>query len=347
MSEDRYIQLDESGFFVINQSKITDLNVGKQLLDNLSVEPLKGFTTRDKDGAFFVESFDAPLVVQDLKFEKQNVTALSNYGYQFPIDLNKIYFDNWDRFLGYDFKNRPFVLSKKAQNIFFDNLDEFDDDSITYGGKKYLLTPWMSTMTSTSEESFWNKKYQEVQTPGWELGKASPIIVNALPQLKIPRSRIFVPGCGSGNDAAYLAEQGHIVTAVDYSEEAIHRAKAKYGHIKNLVFEKQNIFNLPNKYANSFDLVVEHTLFCAVPNENRQDLVRVWKRSLTERGHLLAILFVMEQKSHPPFGGSEWEYRQRLKSDFRFLYWTRSRDSEGWRKATELLIYAQVKERLS
>ena len=185
-----------------------------------------------------------------------------------------------------------------------------------------------------------------MKKPGWELDKASPPLVGALPQLKINKSRILVPGCGSGNDAAFLAEQGHIVKAIDYSQEAIKQAEEKYGHIKNLTFAQEDMFNLPESYTRAFDVVCEHTLFCAVPLEKRQELVKVYRQCLEDKGYLLGIFFVMEQKARPPFGGSEWEYRQRLKDHFNFLYWTRWKESESWRKGVELVIYAQLKERI-
>jgi ubiquinone/menaquinone biosynthesis C-methylase UbiE len=38
-------------------------------------------------------------------------------------------------------------------------------------------------------------------------------------------------GCGTGNDAARLADEGYEVTAVDLSGEAIGQARAKFGSL--------------------------------------------------------------------------------------------------------------------
>lgn len=343
---DNYIQIDEQGYLYLDQKRVESEVLGQQLLQNLKTPSLQAFTTTANNIHYIVEAFDAPIVVQDTS-PQDNTTwrAVGNYSYTTQFRLDQLFLDEWDRILGYDLEGRPFVMSRTAHSNFFEQIDEFDDEGITYKKTRYPLEPWLKAQVSTSSSDFWNSKYLENDTPGWELNKPSPVLTQALPQLKIPRSRILVPGCGSGNDAAFLAEQGHIVTAVDYSEQAIKRAQSKYGHIKNLTFEQIDIFQLPQSYLHAFDMIFEHTLFCAVPIERRQELVKIWRRCLCEGGLLLAVLFVMEQKPHPPFGGSEWEYRQRLKDDFRLLYWTRWRESEGWRNGVELLIHAQIKEK--
>lgn len=343
----KYIQLDEEGYFHIDQKRIADQVYGHFLLNNLTVEPLKNYITHDGEQNLIVEAFDAPLVVYQIQPIKEDLwQALSPYNYQFQFSLQDLRVDEWDRFLGYDKKHRPFVFTRSAQNDFFDLVDEFDDNSVTYLGQRYEVGSWLHSEVNTISNGFWNQKYQEQETPGWELNKPAPPLVQALSQLKINKCRILVPGCGSGNDAAHLAEQGHLVTAIDFSDEAIKRAQKKYGHIRGLTFQKMDIFSLPENFKKSFDMVFEHTLFCAIPFEKRQELVKNYRLCLADNGHLLGIFFVMEQKAHPPFGGSEWEYRRRLQDRFRFLYWTRWKNSESWRQGVELVVYAQLKEKL-
>ncbi|MCB9025821.1 MAG: methyltransferase domain-containing protein [Bdellovibrionaceae bacterium] len=344
---DKYIQLDEEGYFQLEQKRIVDVSYGNSLLKNLKVEPLSACYTYDGQNKILVEAFDSPLVVYQIHPLKNQIwQALTPYEYTFNFKLDDLFVDEWDRFLGYDSQKRPFVMTRSAQADFFNLVDEFDDDSVTYQGQKFEIGPWLKSPVNTQSKEFWNKKYQEEKTPGWEMNKASPPLVKSLPQLKINKSRILVPGCGSGNDAAFLAEQGHLVTAIDYSEEAIAQAQKKYGHLKNLKFQNLDVFNLPEDFNKSFDIIFEHTLFCAVPFERRQDLVKVYRQTLEKRGYLLGVFFVMEQKTHPPFGGSEWEYRKRLQNHFHMLYWTRWKESESWRNGIELVIYAQMKENI-
>jgi SAM-dependent methyltransferase len=164
-----------------------------------------------------------------------------------------------------------------------------------------------------------------------------------LPRLKLPPSRVLVLGCGSGNDAAHFAKHGHFVTAVDISPEAIQRGKTKYGEEKNLRFIQEDIFRLPTEMYGQFDLIFEHTCFCAIDPRRRNELISLWKKFLTPQGHLLAIFFTMEKRGSPPFGGSEWELRERLKKSFQFVFWGRWRQSVERRLGKELLVYAQKK----
>jgi SAM-dependent methyltransferase len=56
-----------------------------------------------------------------------------------------------------------------------------------------------------------------------------------------PACRILELGCGTGEDARYLAGLGHNVTAVDHSQAAIERARAVAEAIPNLWFEVRDI----------------------------------------------------------------------------------------------------------
>jgi SAM-dependent methyltransferase len=152
-----------------------------------------------------------------------------------------------------------------------------------------------------------------------------------------------VLGCGRGHDAAHLAQLGHIVTAIDSSEVAIEQACKLYGDIKNLAFIQADALQLPENLHNSFDLVFEHTLYCAIDPKDRNRLVRSWRQCLTPDGYLLGIFFAVETPLGPPFGGSEWEIETRLGDSFKSIYWTRWKKSNLKRIGTELIVYAQKK----
>jgi hypothetical protein len=51
----------------------------------------------------------------------------------------------------------------------------------------------------------------------------------------------------------------------------------------------------------------------------------------------------MYKKQGPPYGGSEWELRQRLKDSFQFVFWGRWQKSLPKRQGKELFVYAQKK----
>ena len=307
----RFIQLDEEGYFHFNGVRVVDTEQGQHLLSQLRQEGLR-FVTHSDGYDVIVEAFDEPYVVKQV-FKKpgQKWKALMPYQFQIDFDLHTLSVDEWDRFHGVATNGVPFILSNSAQHDFFDQLDEFDDDSITADGERILVGPWLIDCQGDStpdHAEFWSCKYKQEEKPGWELDAPSPPLVNIVPRLKIPKSRIIVLGCGTGNDASFLASQGHLVTAVDISEEAILRAKAKYPETKLLKYIHDDIFNLGQDHFKQYDVVFEHTCYCAVNPSRRNDLVVLWRKLLRETGHLLGVFFTMEKRTGPPFRSDEHTY---------------------------------------
>src|SRR5262249_42258418 len=150
----------------------------------------------------------------------------------------------WDRFHGRTGAGVPFVLSRAAQAGLFDLVDEFDDESLTFGGRRQVLGPWLEDEPKSVGSDFWTNIYENGE-PGWEFGRESVVLPSVLPRLKIPRSRVLVPGCGTGHDAAFFARQGHLVTGVDFSRPALERARVQYGDLKDLRFVQADVFSLP------------------------------------------------------------------------------------------------------
>jgi len=347
----RFMQLDDEGYFKNDGLRIADADAARNWLALLEVDS-KGRSWSSMDGSkVLIEAFDEPFIALDItKSSALEWTITMPYGYSEELRIDSITVDEWDRFHGQTKRGIPFVLSRAAQARFFNLLDEFDDESITVNGQRLATLPWMpdrseANTSISGDAEFWNARYRNQETQ-WDLGEVSPALPKMLPRLKLQRSRILVPGAGSGNDAAWFAEQGHLVTAVDFSAEAVARAQQKYGHIPNLKFIQADIFALPQDMIEAFDIVFEHTLYCAIPPSRRSDLVKVWRRVLAQHGHLLGVFFTMDKRTGPPFGGSEWELRSRLQSQaaqkgFRILYWNRLRDSKAERLGQELFVYAQ------
>lgn len=340
---ERYLPIDEEGYFVFDRARVEDPELGRKLLKNIEKVQTDRFVTSIEGQQAWLEPFDEPLIARHVSASTPGFMTIDlPYETQMKVSLDTLSVDEWDRFHGLNEKQIPFVLSRAAQIEFFELLEEFDDDSITAQGKRHLIPPWLQSATESKDPAFWTNIYQ-TETPAWDLGQETGILNAVLPQLKLNKARVLVLGCGSGHDAAYFARQGHMVTAVDYSEEAVKRAKANYSSLENLKIVQADAFNLPKEWTERFDLVFEHTCYCAIPPEKRGDLVNVWKRVLTPHGDILCVFFVHEKITGPPWGGSEWEIRERLKKNFNSLFWTRWRLSSEARKAKELVVYARKK----
>jgi SAM-dependent methyltransferase len=339
---DKYIAIDEEGFPLFGDVRVTDAKVGAEILKNIKFAENGAFQTTLQETDYFVEAFDEPYVAAQVSKAPSGWTISLPYSLEVSFDPHSLSLDEWDRFHGFTSSGVPFVLSRKAQAEFFNLVNEFDDESITIDHEVIELPGWLEPQTEVRNEKYWSHIYQ-TEEPRWELNDAAPALKDMLPRLKLPKSRVLVLGCGSGNDAAYFAEQGHFVTAVDISPEALARAQKKYGHLSNIKWLQEDIFKLNQSHDQSYDLVFEHTCYCAIDPSKRNELVKNWKRLLAPGGYLLGVFFTMEKKKGPPFGGSEWEIRERLKKSFQFVFWGRWHQSIERRNGKELLIYAQKK----
>lgn len=341
---EQFLAMDEEGYFILPpETRLTDEATGYILLKNLKVEANGSIITKwaDSDEKHtIVEPFDKPLICKQVFKNGSTFSLLFPYGFQRDMITSTLVLDGWDRFHGLTEDRVPFVMSRAAQAEFFNLLDEYTDDTITIDGKEQAVPAFYLANSEMDTPSFWRKSYSDDGVTPWDLGGPHPAIESILPQIKIVKSRIANFGCGRGHDAAFLAKKGHVVTGFDLSEDAINDAKKMYGNIPSLSFEQADVFKPVAENA-KYDVIFEHTLFCAIPPELRKNLVQRWRQSLDMGGYLLGIFFVMPSRGGPPYGCSEWELRSHLEKHFRLLYWKRWEHLPERRLGTELIVFAQ------
>lgn len=115
---------------------------------------------------------------------------------------------------------------------------------------------------TTDPQAHWNKTYQSRAMVGaLEFTKQAAALLHekfaksAADLLHTrPNVSILDIGCGDGRDAHFFAEQGLIVTAIDFSSEAIERVKKLNSAIDARVMETQRM-NFPDA---SFDAIYAH-----------------------------------------------------------------------------------------
>ena len=90
-------------------------------------------------------------------------------------------------------------------------------------------------------------------------------------------------GCGLGDNAVFMAQNGYEVTAIDLSQSAIDWAKKRFAPksvapksvAKSLVtFRQVDLFALPDDLVGQFDLVHETYTLQALPKEVRPELFK-------------------------------------------------------------------------
>lgn len=153
--------------------------------------------------------------------------------------------------------------------------------------------------------TFWEQKWRTHQT-GWDIGYASPALLEFMSGYKNKDASILIPGCGNAYEAEVLADQGFKnITVLDFALEAIQKVEAKLNSRKEIRILHQDFFSHSGKY----DLILEQTFFCAINPERRKELVEKMATLLNDNGQWVGLLFTKEfEKPGPPFGGGKEEY---------------------------------------
>ncbi len=146
----------------------------------------------------------------------------------------------------------------------------------------------------------WEGRYLEGNTP-WDLGEPPPILHDVVAAEAEPL-RVMVPGAGRGHDAVRWAEAGHTVTMVDIAASAVvdarRLARASAADIEIL---EADMFELGTSYEGAYDVVWEHTCFCALPPEQRDAYAALTARWLKPDGRMIALLWNHGYEGGPPY----------------------------------------------
>ena len=142
----------------------------------------------------------------------------------------------------------------------------------------------------SQKPSAWSLQYEMSHTP-WDLGRPHPETVARLaedPALGTGRlGRVLVPGCGLGHDARALGEAGWEVTALDFAASLRARLEGQLGPRGSFVCADAFTY-VPD---NRFDLVFDHTFFCAIPPERRAELGETMSEWVAPNGWLISLVF--------------------------------------------------------
>lgn len=164
------------------------------------------------------------------------------------------------------------------------------------------------------DQKFWDGHYQANQT-GWDLGKASPPLIDLIDSVENKDMSILIPGAGNAYEAEYLLHKGFAnVTVVDIAPTVVEKLQEKYAGNPNIKIVLDDFFNHQGRY----DLIIEQTFFCALPPSMRQKYVWKMHQLLNEKGVLSGLLFNRTFEVSPPFGGSRSEYEQLFHAAFNF-----------------------------
>jgi 2-polyprenyl-3-methyl-5-hydroxy-6-metoxy-1,4-benzoquinol methylase len=101
-------------------------------------------------------------------------------------------------------------------------------------------------------------------------------------------------GCGTGDNAIYLAKHGWQVTGVDFVAKAVDKARAKAAaNGLDVRFEQADVTELCSEgIGSNFDLIVDNACLHGMNDEDRHDYVREVTAAAAPDARLLLVEFI-------------------------------------------------------
>jgi SAM-dependent methyltransferase len=132
----------------------------------------------------------------------------------------------------------------------------------------------------------------------WDIGAPQPVVV-AWEAAGRFRGHVLDAGCGTGDNALFLASRGHRVTGVDIAPTAIETARSRGDGVEWVVGDSA-------RFTGRFDTVLASALFHCLPPAQRPELM-VALRNAAVDGALLNLTSLAVEGG--PFQVSESELR--------------------------------------
>lgn len=186
-----------------------------------------------------------------------------------------------------------------------------------------------------SDPRFWDPLFA-ADAGGWELGRPTPALAAWFEGHGVKDMRVLVVGCGRGHEARLLAGLGARVTAIDFAPAAIAEARARTDPALAIEFQERDLFTLRGAPP-AFDLVVEHTCFCAIDPARRDEYVDAVADALLPGGRLVGLFYAHGRPGGPPFTTTREEVEARFARRFEVVSLAAARGSVLIRHGQELL----------
>lgn len=165
-----------------------------------------------------------------------------------------------------------------------------------------------------ADPDFWDVRYASGVMP-WDSADV-PEDFQRFARTKGMDCRVLVPGCGSAHEVKQLLDQGCQVDAIDFSIEAVTRAKASLGLHAGCV-QQADFFLLPERQ--DYDWIYERAFFCALPLARRAAYAHKMASLIRPGGVLAGFFFLAESPKGPPFGVTMEVLQQLLSPCFELL----------------------------
>ena len=138
-------------------------------------------------------------------------------------------------------------------------------------------------------EAFFNQAYLDDNAP-WDIGRPQPEIV-ALADAGEIVGRVLDAGCGTGEQALFLAGRGHDALGIDGAEAAVARARRKARDRRLLTrFMVWDVLDL-ERLGETFDTVVDVGLFHVFDDDERARYIAALESVTAPDGRVFVMCF--------------------------------------------------------
>jgi ubiquinone/menaquinone biosynthesis C-methylase UbiE len=160
--------------------------------------------------------------------------------------------------------------------------------------------------------SSWEDAYKTV--PPWDVGRPQPAFIDLVRAGELNKGRVLDVGCGTGENALYLADNGFSVVGVDLSNRAIAAARAKAAERRlKIDFRAGNALSLVFRDS-VFDNVIDSGLFHTFTDNDRPGYAREVARVLVPSGRYFMLCF--SEKEPTDWGGPRRVTREEIETTF-------------------------------
>lgn len=149
----------------------------------------------------------------------------------------------------------------------------------------------------------------------WEIDAPQPALETLATQEKLVGDVLDI-GCGTGEVALMLAERGHTVWAIDHSQEAIRRARAKAQERElDVTFVRGNVLEL-TVLGQQFDTVIDCNFFPTLHADAYPAYLAGLAHVMYPHARLYLLVPELAAKAIEPIFTQGWKRRKAIKSTY-------------------------------